>query len=200
MFNSTAKIQKLNEEVLVNISSFLNLASILQLSLSCKNFRHLIQDEHVFKSLTERDFGPSKTESTSWLITYKTNVSSDTEPEPKGEYVTEQEHQQQEAQPAQQQEVQPAQQQEHDENIKLETTEIEQDAMETDAVTPDQPSSTTTEGCPHVTQLSDVLCEVKRVLYRSENKSLCDICLTDEAAYLNMSPDNHNEGKILRHI
>ncbi|KAI8997084.1 hypothetical protein BDB01DRAFT_712735 [Pilobolus umbonatus] len=41
--------------------------------------------------------------------------------------------------------------------------------------------------------MNDTTLEIKRILYQSDNGHLCDICRSESAVYLNMSPDCHNE-------
>ncbi|CAO3632285.1 unnamed protein product [Mucor hiemalis] len=72
MFNSHTAIEKLNAEVLINITSFLDVASLLQFSLSAKAFRHLIRDELVFRRLVERDYRvTTKPSEKTWVDIYK---------------------------------------------------------------------------------------------------------------------------------
>ncbi len=72
MFHNHTTIEKLTAEVLINITALLDVASILQLSLSAKAFRHLIKDELVFRRLTERDYRVTdKQPEQSWVDVYK---------------------------------------------------------------------------------------------------------------------------------
>ncbi|KAI8076605.1 uncharacterized protein B0P05DRAFT_545109 [Gilbertella persicaria] len=72
MFNNKASIENLTAEVLIHITRYLPLETILQFSLTCKTFSHLIKDELVFRQLAERDFSVSdKTTEQSWLNYYK---------------------------------------------------------------------------------------------------------------------------------
>lgn len=214
VFNNTTKIEKMNAEVLANIASFLSLASILQFSLTCKSFCHLIQDEHVFRRLSERDFGLTDKQTESWVDTYKTKQLTKEEEKKQPQIAS--------APPADSETIATTTEestttvsmttadegeQQVTESVTTTVTSTETPAateeqpvaeedsnMETDTISND-PASSSTGGCPHIVSLADLMLEIKRVLYRSENKSLCDICLTNEAAYLNMSSDNHNEGK-----
>lgn len=84
MFSSHTAIEKLNAEALINISSFLDVASLLQFSLSAKAFRHLIRDELVFRRLVERDYRVTdKQAEQTWVDIYKEHKlkkSNGTEP------------------------------------------------------------------------------------------------------------------------
>ncbi|KAI8061361.1 hypothetical protein BDF21DRAFT_429381 [Thamnidium elegans] len=166
MFTSQTSIEKLTTEVLIDITSFLNVTSILQLSLTSKAFSHLIKDELVFKRLAERDYHVTEKEpDQSWLELYKQRSSTVAEPQVTN---TTQEEQQ---------------------------AIVEDVVMET--VEQDIPASVTTETedqpCPHLEQLSDSVNEIKRIIYKSGHTSLCDLCLSQTGAYLNMSDNCHNE-------
>lgn len=72
MFSSHTAIEKLNAEVLINISSFLDVPSLLQFSLTAKAFRHLIRDELVFRRFVERDYRVTdKQAEKTWVEIYK---------------------------------------------------------------------------------------------------------------------------------
>lgn len=170
MFTSQTSIEKLTTEVLINITSFLNVTSILQLSLTSKALSHLIKDELVFKRLAERDYQVTEKEpDQSWLELYKQRSSTVAEPQVAD---TTQEEQQAIV-----------------EDVVMET--VEQDIPATSVAT-----ETEGQSCPHLEQLSDSVNEIKRIIYKSGHTSLCDLCLSQTGAYLNMSDNCHNEGSI----
>lgn len=178
MFNNNKSLlEKLRAEVLVNVASFLDLASILQLSLTAKSFCHLIKDELLFKYLSERDHHVTeKSSEQTWLNIYKQlNVKDVT--------MTEASNVQQ-----------------IDEN---ETTQAYSEEI---ATNPDQPITTVsestnqsteetmTDACPHFVKLADIPREVKRIIFKSEESYPCDLCLEKPATYLNMHYDDHTGG------
>lgn len=146
MFSDKRKIEKFNAEIILRITTFLDLTSILQLTLTSKSFSHLMKDELVFKRLVERDFGiTDKTTEESWLKMYERLKTG-----------------------------------------KKEEKEDQQVMMNGQSHEIDYPEATAT-----------LIIEIKRVLYKShsQNPSLCDICQTQNATYLNMHPSCHSEGK-----
>ncbi|CEI94354.1 hypothetical protein RMCBS344292_08566 [Rhizopus microsporus] len=141
MFTDKKKIEKFNAEIISRVTTFLDLPSILQLTLTSKSFCHLMKDEFVFKRLVERDFGiTDKKPEESWVKIYK----------------------------------------------QLKTGN-------------DQTTTMNGNDCPHHLDYpeatSALIIEIKRVLYKSyqQNPSLCDICQTQNATYLNMHPGCHSE-------
>lgn len=145
MFTDKKKIEKFNAEIISRVTTFLDLPSILQLTLTSKSFCHLMKDEFVFKRLVERDFGiTDKKPEESWVKIYK----------------------------------------------QLKTGN-------------DQTTTMNGNDCPHHLDYpeatSALIIEIKRVLYKSyqQNPSLCDICQTQNAIYLNMHPGCHSEGIVI---
>lgn len=197
MFSNKANIQNLTAEVLVHLAAFLEVATLLQLSLTCKAFGHVIKDELVFRRLTERDYHVvEKTPKQSWVQLYKElrngkQSKSSTHKESKDDV------------PADKQETMDSSNATADNHTKAVKSENHNPDLATDQV-PTAPitESTTTsstskkEGeCPHLTELPDLINEVKRIIYRSGHSSVCDLCSTKEGTFLNMHIDNHNEGK-----
>lgn len=292
MFNSHTTIEKLTAEVLVNITSFLDVTSILQLSLSAKAFRHLIKDELVFRRLTERDYRVTdKQPEQTWLDLYKQKklegnksvvqgeeeeqvtttitttatttttveeqqveamdtteesfaitqepiekiiapaveetiiapVIEETTQEPTAEETTEE--------PIVEETVIPQEPIEEvtvasitsptpetaaeEEEVKAETNESqpEETVAEEEIITEElkvesEPATNTTApveeeqilgssggDCPHLDKVSDSINEIKRIIYKNEKQSICDLCLSRTSSYLNMSDSCHTEGK-----
>lgn len=228
MFSSKTTIEKLTTEVLINITSFLNVASILQLSLTSKAFSHLIKDELVFRQLVERDFHVTeKQPDQTWVDLYKQKRSNSLE-----EQVTQQENSEEEetinlvaeedtkdsilSQESFTEQVitQEEETTQVEETMQVEETTQEEDTTQEEVVKqeeeitqeeptasngiPEQQETTYIEDnseCPHLNQVSDSVNEIKRIIYKSGNQSLCDLCLSQTASYLNMSDNCHYEGK-----
>ncbi|KAL7318378.1 hypothetical protein PS15m_004604 [Mucor circinelloides] len=172
--NSETLLQKLTTEMLVNVASFLDLASILQFSLTGKPYSHLIKDELLFKQLNERDFRVSeKSPEQTWLDVYKQlNVKdvaiTDTSSQPAAAP-------QPSTQPSVPDTTQPA----------INTTEITPSTNQFTA------QETATDACPHFEPLTDFAREVKKILFKSEESYLCDLCSNNPATYLSMHHDDH---------
>jgi hypothetical protein len=174
MFSNTANIQKLTAEVLVNLTSFLEVTTLLQLSLTCKAFSHVIKDELVFRRLTERDYHVTeKPAEQTWVELYK-------------ELSIKNESAKDDVAVKQEETIAAA-----DDNATAVKSEYNTD------VETNQPKASTKEGeCPHLTELPETINEVKRIIYNSGYSSVCDLCSTEKGTFLNMSIDNHNEGKM----
>jgi hypothetical protein len=176
MFNNTANIQRLTAEILVHLASFLEVATILQLSLTCKAFSHIIKDELVFRRLTESDYHiTDKTTEQTWLELYKDlHNDKETMPSTKKEPM--------------------------DEVPAIDSNTTVKSEAPTDQTRPIEETTATNtlknEGeCPHLIELPETINEVKRIIYKSGHSSVCDICSTEQGTFLNMGIDNHNEGK-----
>lgn len=176
--NSETLLQKLTTEMLVNVASFLDLASILQFSLTGKPYSHLIKDELLYKQLNKRDFGVSeKSPEQTWLDVYKqlnvkdvaiTGTSSQPAAAP-----------QPSTQPSVPDTTQPT----------INTTEITPSTNQFTA------QETATDACPHFEPLTDFAREVKKILFKSEESYLCDLCSNNPATYLSMHHDDHTGGE-----
>ncbi|KAG1145327.1 hypothetical protein G6F37_004595 [Rhizopus arrhizus] len=141
MFTNKQKIEKFNADTILRLTTFLDLSSILQLTLTSKSFCHLMKDEFVFKRLVERDFGiTDKNPEESWVKYYK--------------------------------------------HLKAEKK--------------DQQVKHSND-CPHWLDYPEgtaaLLLEIKKTLYKSQtqNPSLCHLCQTQPATFLNMHPACHSE-------
>ncbi|GAN03939.1 hypothetical protein MAM1_0051c03395 [Mucor ambiguus] len=188
----TTVTKQLTTEVLVHVASFLDLASILQFSMTGKSYSYLIKNELLFKQLNKRDFRVSeKSSGQTWLDMYKqlndtdvvmadTSSSSDpsaTEVSQIAATPTE----------ASQATTAPTQQPTLDTNTQptTNTTEI------TPATSNFNTQETATDACPHFEPLTEVAREVKKILFKSEEAYLCDLCSNNPAAYLSMHHDDH---------
>lgn len=209
MFTSQASIEKLTKEVLINITSFLNVSSILQLSLTSKAFRHLITDELVFRRLVERDFYVTEKESDqSWVELYKER--SNTENTPVQKTVVEEIQTEAAATPTPEEEkieeeaqVTHTTQGEQDvstEHVPMETTsqEVPPILKEEEIRVAIEQDNTDRQTCPHLDQIPDSVNEIKRIIYKNGHPSLCDLCLSQKGEYLNMSENCHIEGKLCK--
>ncbi|KAG1466546.1 hypothetical protein G6F46_000974 [Rhizopus delemar] len=141
MFTNKQKIEKFNADTILRLTTFLDLSSILQLTLTSKSFCHLMKDEFVFKRLVERDFGiTDKNPEESWVKYYKHLKA-----EKKNQQVK------------------------------------------------------NGNDCPHWLDYPEgtaaLLLEIKKILYKSQtqNPSLCHLCQTQPATFLNMHPACHSE-------
>ncbi|KAI8641019.1 hypothetical protein BD408DRAFT_418950 [Parasitella parasitica] len=173
MFDSSKSVlEKLTAEALVNVASFLDLASILQLSLTGKPFCHLIRDELVFKQLNKRAFhviekGPEQT----WLSVYK-HLDTQTVPTTETPNV-------QQNQTSQSYSGQPV----------ADTT---QNTMPTVTETLHQTAEESmTDPCPHFVKLADIPLDAKKIIFKSEESYLCDLCANKPATYLSMGQDDY---------
>lgn len=187
--NSEAVLQKLTTEVLVHVASFLDLASIVQLSMAGKPYSHLIKDERLFKQLNKRDFRVSeKSPEQTWLSMYKqlndtdavmAEASFSSEPPAPSEAVA--------PTVAPSEAAAPTQQPASDTTIQptTDTTDI------APATSKDIIQETATDACPHFEPLSEFAREVKKILFKSEEAYLCDVCSNNPAAYLSMHHDDH---------
>ncbi|CAO3623585.1 unnamed protein product [Mucor fragilis] len=188
--NSETALQKLTTEVLIHVASFLDLASILQLSMSGKPYSHLIQDELLFKQLNKRDFRVSeKSSEQTWLAMYKqlngTDVvmadtfTSSSDP-PASTPAAEAAAPTEAAAPL---EAAPTQQPAS--GAATQSTDI------TPATSESNTQEAATDACPHFEPLTEFAQEVKKILFKSEEAYLCDLCSNNPAAYLSMHHDDH---------
>lgn len=192
--NSETALQKLTTEVLIHVASFLDLASILQLSMSGKPYSHLIQDELLFKQLNKRDFRVSeKSSEQTWLAMYKqlngTDVvmadtfTSSSDP-PASTPAAEAAAPTEAAAPL---EAAPTQQPAS--GAATQSTDI------TPATSESNTQEAATDACPHFEPLTEFAQEVKKILFKSEEAYLCDLCSNNPAAYLSMHHDDHTGGE-----
>lgn len=187
MFSNQSRIEKLTTEVLINITTFLDVASIFQLSTSAKAFSHLIKDELVFRQLVERDFHVhTKEPDQTWVQLYQQLQRSQEQVTHNTEQDT--------TSPKEPEPVLVEEEQETVQDIKENTTLVEQEETMPMVETP-LSNGLHSEVCPHLNQVSDTVNEIKRILYKSSNPSLCDLCLSKTASFLNMSDNCHYEGK-----
>lgn len=212
MFNSHTAIEKLNAEVLINITSFLDVASLLQFSLSAKAFRHLIRDELVFRRLVERDYRvTTKPSEKTWVDIYKEHKANGVSNQVATEQVamTEEEGediidtttvQEDVSKVVVEQEetviTQTIVEKEEEQTINEPSTEVTEaiEPVVTEVITEESNGST---DCPHLEKVSDSINEIKRILYNNKSESLCDLCLSKTSSYLNMSDSCHTEGELV---
>ncbi|KAK4519995.1 60S ribosomal protein L31B [Mucor velutinosus] len=190
--NSETVLQKLTTEVLVHVASFLDLASIVQFSMTGKPYSHLIKDELLFKQLNKRDFRVSeKNPEQTWLDMYKqlnhtdvvmADTSSSNPPATNVSQATAAPTEAAAAATAT-----PTQQPASDTTTQstINTTDI------TPATSEFATQQTATDACPHFKALTEFARDVKKILFKSEEAYLCDLCSNNPAAYLSMHYDDH---------
>lgn len=191
--HSETVLQKLTTETLVHVASFLDLASIVQFSMAGKPFSHLIKDERLFKQLNKRDFRVSeKSSAQTWLDMYKqlndtdvvmadATISSEPSTAAAAAAPTESTTQAPASDTATQQPT---------ESTTTTTTDIAPATAQVDT------QEAATDACPHFEPLTEFARQVKKILFKSEEAYLCDLCSNHPAAYLSMHPDDHTGGSI----
>ncbi|KAF1804400.1 hypothetical protein V8B55DRAFT_1500625 [Mucor lusitanicus] len=187
--HSETVLQKLTTETLVHVASFLDLASIVQFSMAGKPFSHLIKDERLFKQLNKRDFRVSeKSSAQTWLDMYKqlndtdvvmadATISSEPSTAAAAAAPTESTTQAPASDTATQQPT--------ESTTTTTTTDIAPATAQVDT------QEAATDACPHFEPLTEFARQVKKILFKSEEAYLCDLCSNHPAAYLSMHPDDH---------
>ena len=203
MFNNHSSFEKLSKEALIHIASFLDVGSLLQLALVAKAFRHLISDDLVFRQLTKRDYGlTEKSDSQTWVEVYKQQKRLQQQSLDKSETsildLTQHSSEADQVTVEDQFTEQVIVETRVEEEIYVipEVGQQESIVVEQHTTQTDMPVEQHTNGeCPHLSQIQDTTNEIKRIIYRNEKQSLCDICFSRSASYLNMNDVCHTEGK-----
>ncbi|KAI8070918.1 hypothetical protein BC940DRAFT_294752 [Gongronella butleri] len=72
LLSSPVTLDKLTPDLLLHIAQFLDVRTILNLSLTCKQLSSLVNDEHLFRRLVERDYHLTyKATANTWRAVYQ---------------------------------------------------------------------------------------------------------------------------------